>query len=117
MSWLSTRSGTCTSPDRASLEDHAAAAHWYQRAADRGAADAQFSIGYLYDNGLGVEQDDTQAYLWYELAASRFQSPERREAAERFRDQVAARLSPALLAEARRLAREWQPTPDATADQ
>jgi TPR repeat protein len=93
-------------------QDHAEAAIWYQRAAEQGAVDAQFSIGNMYDEGLGVEQDDVQAYQWYHLAASRFQSVERREAAGRFRDRIALRLSPTLLAQARRLAREWQPTSD-----
>ena len=42
---------------------------WYRRAADAGQVDAQISLGYCYDNGLGVGADATQAALWYRRAA------------------------------------------------
>ena len=32
-------------------------------------ADAQYSLGILYDNGTGVAQDDTEAAKWFRLAA------------------------------------------------
>ena len=40
-----------------------------QQAAERGDADAQFSLGFRYDNGLGVPQDAAQAVVWYRKAA------------------------------------------------
>ena len=104
--------GNMYSQGQGVAQDHAEAAIWYQRAAEQGAADAQLAIGTMYDRGLGVRRDDVQAHKWYDLAASRFQSPERQEAAARYRDRVAVRLSPNLLAQARRLAREWRPTND-----
>ena len=36
-----------------------------------GDVDAQFNLGALYENGLGVEEDAEQAARWYRAAASR----------------------------------------------
>ena len=41
--------------------DYAEAARWYQRAADRGFAEAKQELGYLYERGLGVGQDSLKA--------------------------------------------------------
>ena len=37
--------------------------------ADRGVPEAQFKLGLLYDQGLGVKQDMTEALQWYRRAA------------------------------------------------
>ena len=85
------------------------ATRWFVRAAEQGHARSQFVLGLMYDEGLGVPQDYVRAHKWYNLAASRFHESEQREAAVRYRDQVALRLSPDQLAYAQRLAREWRP--------
>ena len=92
-------------------QDYAEAVRWYRRAAEQDNADAQFKLGVGYDNGYGVPQDLVQAHKWYNLAASRASGVDQdlREKAVRSRDRIAARLTPAQLAEAQRLAREWQP--------
>jgi hypothetical protein len=58
-----------------------------------------------------VEQDYVQAYKWFDLAATKFSAgeAEMRAAAVRSRDYVAARMTPAQIAEAQKLAREWKP--------
>ena len=38
--------------------------------ASQGDAIAQCSLGFMYDHGRGVEQDDTEAVRWYRLAAA-----------------------------------------------
>ena len=38
-------------------------------AAEKGDAEAQYSLGQRYDYGLGVEEDDAEAGRWYRLAA------------------------------------------------
>lgn len=38
-------------------------------AATLGDADAQYQLGSLYRNGLGVAQDDRAAFIWIERAA------------------------------------------------
>ena len=37
--------------------------------AEAGAADAQYDLGFLYDNGYGVAQDYQAALTWYRKAA------------------------------------------------
>jgi len=81
------------------------------RAADQGIADAQFNLGNMYAKGRGVPQDYTLAYMWLNLAAARYPASEaeRRNQAVTHRDMTAAKMTPAQIAEAQRLAREWKP--------
>ncbi|MBR6902145.1 MAG: sel1 repeat family protein, partial [Synergistaceae bacterium] len=43
---------------------------WYKKAADNGDAIAQYNIGSLYENGLGVKKNYKKAIEWYEKAAA-----------------------------------------------
>jgi|GEM_PF-6651388 len=45
------------------------AAKWFRMAAERGHARAQFLLGELYDNGIGVPEDVAEAINWYRKAA------------------------------------------------
>jgi TPR repeat protein len=45
------------------------AALWYRKAAERGLASAQLRLGWSYECGCGVPQDDNQAALWYREGA------------------------------------------------
>ena len=49
-------------------QDEQQAAQWYQKAANQGHAVAQYNLGVMYYNGLGVPQDDQQAKAWYQKA-------------------------------------------------
>jgi TPR repeat protein len=88
-------------------QDLAQAALWYQRAADQGHVAAQFSLGLMYSNGRGVPQDLVQAHIWLNIAAAGSQAAARTE-----RDLVAAKMTRSQIAQAVRLAREWQPKAD-----
>ena len=48
--------------------DYAAAAGWYQKAADKGYSRALFNLGTMYEQGLGVEQDNLKALNLYRQA-------------------------------------------------
>jgi TPR repeat protein len=50
-------------------KDSAKAREWYEKAADKGSADAMVSLGVLYANGQGVAQDYAKAREWYQQAA------------------------------------------------
>ncbi|NLS02239.1 hemagglutinin [Rhizobium sp. P32RR-XVIII] len=50
--------------------DQAQAANWYQLAADRGFAPAQYRLGSMYEKGTGVARDIGKARAFYEQAAS-----------------------------------------------
>lgn len=41
---------------------------WYLRAANQGYAKAQFTLGYCYEFGEGVPQDQAEALFWYYAA-------------------------------------------------
>jgi TPR repeat protein len=97
---------------RGVAQDYVEAAKWFQKAADQGFAHAQFDLGVMYEKGQGVAQNYVQAYKWLDLAAARFPAaePVLRPAAISLRDgAAAAKMTPAQLEEARRMAREWKP--------
>lgn len=48
----------------------AIAATWFQKAADRGNAEAQGMLGMMYLQGKGVAKDETQGNSWIEKSAS-----------------------------------------------
>ena len=81
------------------------AAKWYRRLADQGNKDAEFRLGEMYRNGTGVPLDYASAHMWFNLAAG---SGHLR--ASMARDELALKMSPAQIAKAQRLAREWKPT-------
>jgi TPR repeat protein len=89
-------------------QNYAEAVRWYRLAADQGNAIAQSNLGRMYYNGRGVPQDYIQAHMWSNLAASRLTEPARRDIAIKNRDIVAGMMTPAQIAKAQRLAREWQ---------
>jgi TPR repeat protein len=49
--------------------DYASALPVFRVYADAGYSAAQFNLGLMYDEGLGVLQDDREAVRWYRLAA------------------------------------------------
>ena len=89
-------------------QDYQEAVIWYRKAAEQGNASAQFSLGLRYANGEGVPQDYVQAHKWVNLAASRT-TGEVAENSRLLRDQLAEKMTASQVAEAQRLAREWQP--------
>jgi uncharacterized protein len=90
-------------------QDYVQAATWFRKAAEQGKAIAYLSLGLMYAAGRGVPQDFIQAHVWLNLAAARLPSGEHQERAAKTRETIAARMSPAQIAEAQRRAREWQP--------
>ena len=79
---------------------------WWRLAAEQGDAEAQHNLGVSYAKGRGVPQDDVQAHMWFNLAASRL-TTELREKAVYDRDRAEGRMTADQLAEAQRLARDW----------
>jgi hypothetical protein len=50
--------------------NYAEAMRWYRSAAERGDAQAQYNLGFLYAGGFGVPQDLAQARIWMQKAAA-----------------------------------------------
>ena len=82
------------------------AGEWYRKAAEQGNVRAQYSLGVMYETGQGISQDNVQAYLWYDLAASH-PSVEQEQSIKN-RDIVVTQMTSEELAEAQRLVREWR---------
>ena len=61
----------------------------------------------MYAKGEGVGQNDIKAYKWFLLAALHARPDKNRFRMTRGLDFVAGRMTPAQVAEAQRLAREW----------
>jgi uncharacterized protein len=49
--------------------DFATSIRQWRPLAEQGNASAQYSLGFVYDYGLGVSEDYTEAFKWYRLAA------------------------------------------------
>jgi len=84
--------------------DYATALTEFRPVAQQGNADAQFILGVIYSKGQCVPQDDVQAHMWLSLAAAQGKESYYRKT----RDKLAEQMTPAQIAEAQRLAREWK---------
>jgi len=87
---------------KGTLQDYAAAARWYQKAAVQGDWSGQLMLGQMYEGGKGVNRDLVQAHVWYNIAAK--SAPKTAKAAD-LREQVAGKLSPTQVNHAHRKAR------------
>jgi TPR repeat protein len=93
--------------------DHKEAARLYLLAANQGYARAQNDIGFM----LGFEgpppHDDVEAYKWLTLATQRYtaKNQDRLDQAKKDMATLAARMTPAQLAEAERRVKAWKPGP------
>lgn len=50
-------------------QDLAEAAYWYEQAARKGSAIAQYRLATLYQDGIGVSRDFDESHKWYKRAA------------------------------------------------
>ena len=83
-------------------QDYVEAARWYRLAAEQGYVAGLTQTDLLYFEGKGVAQDYVLAHKWLNLGAAQGD-----EIAVRARHIVASRMTPAQIAEAQKLAREW----------
>jgi TPR repeat protein len=91
-------------------KDYAEAAKWFRKSADQGDATAQTSLGVMYEHGVGVTQDYVQAYMWFILAKAAGN-----KSSAISLDEIAAKMPPGKIAEAKRLADAWRQIPAAAA--
>ena len=98
-------------------QDFVEAVRWYRKAADQGNAYAQSLLAISYRDGKGIPQDYVQAHKWFNLAVSQLSPTDEsradiRNSAERGRESIASKMTPAQIAQAQKLAREWKPKPE-----
>jgi len=84
-------------------QDYQKAVRWYRLAAVQGHASGQFSLGAMYAEGEGLLKDYVLAHMWANLAAA-----QGLESASEMRDHLEKAMTPAQIAGAQRLAREWK---------
>lgn len=85
-------------------QDYKEAIKWYQKAAEQGYADAQYNLALMYAKGQGIPPSYFHAHIWFSLAAAGGHGM-----AGKYRDIAAKKMTPAQIAKAQKLAREWKP--------
>lgn len=80
-------------------KDMSEAAHWYRLAAERGVREARVDLGTMYANGTGVTQNVIVAYILFDLAMTQGSTD-----SKTYRETLLKFMTPAQLAEAKRLA-------------
>ena len=85
--------------------DDGAAADWYRRAAEQNNMLAQIRLAMMYRRGRGVRQDPVKAHLWASLAAR--DEKHLKSVATALRQALEPEMTPAQVAEAERMTREW----------
>jgi len=92
---------------RGMREDTTEAMKWCRLTAQRGDASAQFMLGLFYDYGQGHPQNYVKAHMWYNIAASHTTDDDNKQYSVA-RDEVAAKMTPAQIADAQSLASRCQ---------
>jgi TPR repeat protein/S1-C subfamily serine protease len=100
-------------------QDYKEAVKWYTKAAEQGGTSDQFSLGLMYEDGKGVPQNYIEAYKWLNLAAAqgitgdtediRVATKNIIDLSAKARDRLKELMSPAQIAEAQRLSKEFKP--------
>ena len=72
--------------------------------AKQGDADAQYNLGFMYSEGLGVSRNYVLAYMWTDLAAAQGDQD-----AIELRDKLFMEMTPSQIIKAHKMAREWKP--------
>jgi TPR repeat protein len=86
-------------------QDYAEAMIWFRKAAEQGHPVAKLYLGVMYAEGRGVPQDYVRAHMWFSLSAAQGE-----QKAVKALDMAERRMTPAQIAEAQKLSREWKPT-------
>ncbi len=88
-------------------KDQSNALKWYGLAADQSLAMAHNNVGLMYEEGRGVRQDYAQAHMRYSLAIA-LSNPDPGTAIQNL-NSLTEKMTSTQIAQAERLAREWQP--------
>ncbi|MBI4375100.1 MAG: SEL1-like repeat protein [Elusimicrobia bacterium] len=80
---------------------------WFRKAAQQGSTDAYYMLGSMYGDGHGIEKDQVEAYAWYLLAMEKGHARAHEEMTK-----IEPKLTSEQLAQAKRWAEEYRPSPD-----
>jgi len=83
-------------------KDYKIAFEKWKPLAEQGHDDAQFKLGKMYREGLGVAQDYVKAYKWYYIVAKKGYG-----GGYRYMKMIKREINPVQVNRAEKLAREW----------
>lgn len=83
-------------------QDYQEALKWFRLSATQGSAEAQSDLGAMYQGGFGVDEDHVQSMMWYLIAKANGST-----LPDQNLHQLESLSTPAQIAEAQRMAREW----------
>ena len=96
--------GVCYYNGKGVAVNFAEAAKWHRKSANQGIADAENDLAICYFTGNGVSKDLVEAAKWLNLASAQGHAP-----AHRNLSKIQQKMTQEQIAEAQRLAREFQP--------
>jgi TPR repeat protein len=88
--------------------DAAEAAKLFRQGADLGNADCVWGLGQCYLSGKGVPQDTVMGYALFSASLDGVGNPQQKQAMTERRDQLGKALTPAQLAKAEPVIKEWE---------
>jgi TPR repeat protein len=94
--------GALYAEGRVVAKDDARAMEWFRKAAEKGNGLGQVNLGIGYFKGQGVIRDLVTAHMWFTLSDA--------DAADRWRENVEAKLSRDELEKSQKLVAEWRET-------
>ena len=100
------RLGVMYAEGRGVAQDDRESVRWFRLAAEQGDAEAQAGLGLAYGTGRGVLKDFVASYMWMTLSVGQLTGVTL-NGALKFRDTIAAAMTPEQIAEAQHLASEW----------
>jgi TPR repeat protein len=86
-------------------QDFKEVVRWYRLSAEQGHVNAQYNLGVMYRNGLGVSRDHVLAHMWWSISG--FNGDEEGVKKKNIAEK---RMTQLQIEEAQRLARNWKPT-------
>ena len=86
-------------------QDFEQAFNWYHKAADQGYVQAEYNLGIMYDEGIGVAQSHAAGYFWLTLATQASGKPDYFDR----RDRAGITLSLAQTDELKKRVAAWKP--------
>lgn len=89
-------------------QDHKEAVRWFRYSAEQGNRDGQLLLANSLLAGRGVPKDEIEALMWLNLVASGSAGQYSGEEDQKYRDSVAAKLSPKDVRTAQELALKWR---------
>jgi TonB family protein len=96
-------------------QDYAEAAGLLCKPAEHGNIQAQCWLGAMYGQGKGIERDNVQAHKWLSLCIASGKG-KKQEMAAKLRDEIAKQMGSEQIAEAQKMAREWEPATKSTSE-